>query len=90
MAIARSKITSQGQISVPVAVRKKLGLVPGSTMEWEENEDEGKVTVKRAGTYSFEDIRRELFKNEPPPKRKSLEELKEGIADYMRERYGKR
>ncbi len=90
MKIARSKITSQGQISVPAVVRKKLGLTPGATIEWDEDEENGKVTVKRSGTYSFEDIRKALFKDKAPPKRRSLKELKDGIGDYMRERYGKR
>ncbi|MFO0216018.1 MAG: AbrB/MazE/SpoVT family DNA-binding domain-containing protein, partial [Burkholderiales bacterium] len=29
MAIAQSKITTQGQISIPAEVRKKLGVGPG-------------------------------------------------------------
>src|SRR5690349_5426920 len=36
MALAYSKITAQGQISVPAEVRRKLGLGPGSVLEWEE------------------------------------------------------
>ena len=54
MTIARSKITAQGQISVPAEVRKKLGLRPGSILEW--HDEGGKVLVSRAGRYSFEDI----------------------------------
>jgi len=54
---------------------------PGSTIQWNEDENNGQVTVKRAGTYSFEDIRRELFKNKPKPPRKSLKELKDGIGE---------
>jgi AbrB family looped-hinge helix DNA binding protein len=38
--IAQSKITAQGQISVPADVRRKLGLGPGSILEWQE---EGEV-----------------------------------------------
>jgi len=88
MALALSKLTSQGQVSIPAVVRKKLGIAPGSTIEWNEDAENGQVTVKRAGTYSFEDIHRAVFKT--TPKRKSLKELKEGIGDYMREKYGKR
>jgi antitoxin PrlF len=36
MAIARSKVTAQGQISVPAEVRRKLGVGPGSVLEWDE------------------------------------------------------
>jgi AbrB family looped-hinge helix DNA binding protein len=87
MTIARSKVTSQGQISVPADVRRKLGIRPGSVLEWEEDGD--RFVVRRAGQYSFEDMRRALFPN-GPPKRRSLEELKEGIADYIRERHARR
>src|SRR5580692_5638103 len=37
MAIARSKVTAQGQISVPMDVRRKLGVGPGSVLEWDED-----------------------------------------------------
>jgi AbrB family looped-hinge helix DNA binding protein len=36
MAIVHSRITAQGQISVPAAIRQKLGVGPGSTLEWDE------------------------------------------------------
>ena len=87
MTIARSKVTSQGQISVPVDVRRKLGIHPGSMLEWEEDAD--KIVVRRAGQYSFEDIHRALF-GDRPPKRRSLEELKQGVADYIRKRHARR
>lgn len=88
MTIARSKVTSQGQISVPADVRRKLGIRPGSVLEWEEEEG-GKIVVRRTGQYTSEDIHRALFPN-GPPKRRSLKELKEGIADYIRERHARR
>ncbi|HEX4771505.1 MAG TPA: AbrB/MazE/SpoVT family DNA-binding domain-containing protein, partial [Bryobacteraceae bacterium] len=46
MAIARSKVTSQGQISIPSDVRQKLGIGPGSVLEWEEDGD--KIIVRRS------------------------------------------
>jgi AbrB family looped-hinge helix DNA binding protein len=54
MAIARSKVTAQGQISVPLDVRRKLGVGPGSILEWEEDGD--KIVVRRAGRFNSEDI----------------------------------
>jgi AbrB family looped-hinge helix DNA binding protein len=86
MPIAQSKITSQGQISVPKDVRRKLGVGPGSILEWDEDGD--KIVVRRAGKYTFEDIHNAIFKGRKP-KRRSLKELKEGIADYVRERYAR-
>jgi AbrB family looped-hinge helix DNA binding protein len=52
MALAQSKVTAQGQISVPADVRKKLGIGPGSILEWYEEGD--KIVVRRAGLYSSE------------------------------------
>jgi AbrB family looped-hinge helix DNA binding protein len=86
MATARSKITAQGQISVPAEVRRKLGVGPGSTLEWEEEGD--KFIVRRAGQFNSEDIHRALF-GDKPPRRRSLKEMDEGIRRYMRERYAR-
>jgi AbrB family looped-hinge helix DNA binding protein len=87
MALAHSKVTAQGQISVPLEVRRKLGIGPGSTLEWDEDGD--KIVVRRVGQSTFEDIRNALFP-EGPPKRRTLAELKEGIRQHMRERYARR
>jgi len=87
MALARSKLTSQGQISVPVAVRKKLGLSPGSTLEWVEEGDQ--IVIRRSGKYTSEDIRKALFGDHPPP-HKTDEELREGVLKYFRKRYAGR
>jgi len=87
MAIAHSKLTAQGQISVPVAVRKRLGIGPGSVLEWDEEGD--KIVVRRAGKFSFEDIHRAVFPK-GVPKPQTLDDLKEGIAEYIRERHARR
>lgn len=74
-----SKLTAQGQVSVPAQVRRRLGIGPGSVLEWEiDGED---VVVRRAGKYSFEDIHKVLFPEPPQPK--TLAELKDGIRQYM-------
>jgi antitoxin PrlF len=86
MAIAHSKVTSQGQISVPVDVRRKLGIGPGSILEWEE--DGGKIVVRRAGRFSSEDIHRALFGAKTPETR-TVQELREGIRSYARKRYAR-
>jgi len=87
MSIARSKITSQGQISVPVDVRRKLGVGPGSILEWDEDGD--KIVVRRVGRYTFEDIHRAIFKGRKPEKH-TIEEMDEGIAQYIREKHARR
>lgn len=70
-----SRLTVQGQISVPAAVRKKLGLAPGSVLEW--REEAGQYVVRRATRYSSEDIHQAVFRKRPD--QKSLTELKDGI-----------
>ena len=82
MALAHSKLTAQGQISVPAEVRRRLGLSPGSVIEWDEAE--GGVVVRRATRYSSEDVHRALFQTRPKPR--TLEELKDGIRRHVRER----
>jgi antitoxin PrlF len=86
MAIAQSRITAQGQISVPANVRKELGAGPGSVLEWDKEGD--KIVVRRAGKSTFEDVHRALFGNKKPPK-KSLRELKEGIRKYIRQKHAR-
>ena len=86
MTIAQSKLTAQGQISVPAEVRKKLGLSPGSVIEWSEEGEN--IVVRKAGKYSFEDIHEALFSKKPRPRK--LEELKDGIARHMREKHARR
>lgn len=86
MAISRSRITAQGQVSVPAEVRRKLGIGPGSLLEWDEDGDS--VVVRRAGSFSSEDIHRALF-GERTPKARSVEELREGIRRHVRKRYAR-
>jgi AbrB family looped-hinge helix DNA binding protein len=84
MALAHSKLTAQGQISVPAQVRRKLGVGPGSVLEWDESGDH--VVVRKAGRYTSEDVHRALFPEKPPAAR-SLRELKHGIRRYVRNRH---
>jgi len=86
MQLAQSKVTAQGQISVPKEVRAKLGIVPGSVLEW--NEEDGKITVRRKGKYTFADMRKALFGGRKP-KRQTLAQLKEGIGQYIDEQHAR-
>jgi antitoxin PrlF len=83
MGIARSRLTAQGQISVPADVRRKLGVGPGSVLEWEEHGNE--IVVRRAGRFSSEDIHRVLFGVRTPGNH-SIVEMKEGVRRYVRKR----
>jgi antitoxin PrlF len=87
MAIAQSKVTAQGQISVPAEVRRKLGVGPGSVLEWDEDGDA--IVVRRVGRYSFEDVHVALF-GQRAPRPRTLEELRDGIGRTMQQKYGRR
>jgi AbrB family looped-hinge helix DNA binding protein len=86
MSFASSKLTAQGQISVPAEVRRKLGLAPGSVLEWEE--DGERVVVRRAGAHSSEEIHTALFPQGAPLK--SLSELKAGLRRAVAKRHARR
>ena len=86
MAIAHSRVTAQGQISVPAAVRRKLGIGPGSTLEW--SEEGGEVVVRRAGRFSSLDVHETLFS--APPEPRSLQELKAGPSRHAKRRHARR
>lgn len=86
MAMAQSRVTAQGQISVPAEVRKKLGVGPGSVLEWHEQDDH--VVVRRAGRYTSQDVHTALF-----PKGTAARDpadVKEGVRKYIRKRHARR
>jgi AbrB family looped-hinge helix DNA binding protein len=83
---ARSKLTSQGQVSVPATVRRQLGLRPGATLEW--IEEDGRIVVRRAVHHDSAAVHGILFP-EGAPARKSLAELKQGVALAMRRKHAR-
>lgn len=85
MSLPQSRVTAQGQISVPAEIRRRLGIGPGALLEWEE--DGERVIVRRAGRYTFEDIHRAIFARKPRVRK--LEELKQGIARHMRAKHAR-
>jgi len=84
----QSKLTSQGQVSIPAAVRSALGVKPGATIRW--TVDGNKVSVERQTRTTNEDLRAALFGDEVLTKPKTLAELKEGIGLYIQEKYARR
>jgi AbrB family looped-hinge helix DNA binding protein len=83
MAPARSRLTAQAQVSVPANIRRKLGLGPGSVLEWDDAG--GEIVVRRVGRFTSEDVHRQLFPGRP--KLRSLKELKAGIRRYVKNRH---
>ena len=86
MAIAHSRLTVQGQISVPAAVRRKLGIGPGSTLEWHEEGE--RIVVRRVGSFTSAELHAALFPN--PPKPRALAKLKAGLTTYARRPHARR
>jgi antitoxin PrlF len=85
MSAPKSRITAQGQISVPAAVRRKLGVGPGSTLEWVE--EGGRVFVKRAGGATWDDVHKAAFPNGPPAE--PPVDVKEAIRNYIRKKHAR-
>ena len=86
MKLAQSRITTQGQVSIPAEVRRRLGVAPGSVIEWDAEGDA--IVVRRAHRFSSEAIHRALFPDEAPEPR-SLAELKAGPAEHVRRRHAR-
>jgi AbrB family looped-hinge helix DNA binding protein len=86
MVITKSRLTAQGQISVPAEIRRKLGLAPGGVLEW--REVDGEIVVRRAGRYTFEDIHAAAFPN-GLPKGKPPVDVKQAIRTYMRRKHAR-
>lgn len=86
MTLAHSKVTAQGQISVPAEVRKKLGIGPGSVLEWDEQDQQ--IVIRRAGQYTSADVHKALFPRKPAKTAKQSD-VKEGIRNYIRRRHAR-
>lgn len=82
----QSRLTAQGQISVPAGIRRKLGVAAGSVLEWEVTGD--KVVVRKATRYTSEDIHRAIFAATPEPRK--TEEMDAAISKVMRAKHARR
>lgn len=86
MAIAYSKLDGQGRISIPLEVRRRLGIGPGSILEWEQEGE--RIVIRRAARFTSEDVHRALFEEAPKPR--TCEELKEGVTRNLVGRHTRR
>ncbi len=86
----QSKLTSQGQVSVPAPIRSFLNLKPGSVLVW--SQEGGRVVVERATRYGTQQVHEALFPEGKAPSSpaKTLVELKEGLRQRMQSRYAGR
>jgi AbrB family looped-hinge helix DNA binding protein len=86
MSLSRTKLTAQGQISVPAEIRRRLAVDPGSVLEWDD--DGENIVVRRVERYSSEEVHQVLFAK--PPKARDRDELKQAIHHHAREKRGSR
>ncbi len=64
MARTQTRMTTQGQISIPLDLRERLGIRPGSTVEWTAEGD--RLIGHRLGNKTFDDVRRSLGLDQRP------------------------
>ena len=86
MKLAESRITRQGQLSVPAEVRRRLGLRPGSILEWDLEGDQ--VVVRRGGRHTSLEIHDVLFAERP--ERRTIEEMDAGIRRRAQGKHARR
>ena len=86
----RTKLTSQGPVSVPAAVRSFLHVMPGSTLVWSQDGD--RIVVERAKRHSTAEVHQALFGGGGPSSAaapaKRLAELKQGLRQRTQRRHG--
>lgn len=87
MTTASSRLTSQGQISVPAEIRRKLGLGPGAVLEW--HEIGGEIVIRRAGRYTSADIRKVLFPRDVSSGQVPVD-TKAALRTHARQRHARR
>lgn len=83
-----TKLTSQGQVSVPAAVRKALHRMPGSVPVWSQQGD--RIVVERATRHTTAEVHQALFGTGAPVPAKALAELTLGLRHAVRQRAQRR
>ena len=81
-----TRITSQGQLSMPAAIRKSLGLAPGSLVEWNLRGDE--VVVRRSARLDSKAMHDAIFQGRKPVSNGMTKN--DAIAAYIREKHARR
>lgn len=86
----QTKLTSQGQVSVPAAVRNFLNLAPGSMLVWKEQA--GQISVERAVRHNTVEVHQALFGAQANalPSAKTSTDIKQGIRQLMLRRHAGR
>jgi AbrB family looped-hinge helix DNA binding protein len=86
MKLAHSRITAQGQVSVPAEVRKHLAVAPGATLEW--RVEGGRIIVARESRHSSAAIHQNLFGTDKPAPLNAAA-IKSAIRQRMRKKFAR-
>lgn len=81
----QTKITSQGTISLPAAIRKKYGFNPGEIVTIEDN---GEIIIRK--TPSFSELRAKNAKYVKNAPKDYVYKSGEGIGTHVKEKYGEK
>lgn len=81
----QTKITSQGTISLPAALRKKYGFKPGETVTIE---DDGEITIRK--TPSFSELREKNAKYVKKAPKGYVYKSGDGVTAHVTEKYEKK
>ncbi len=79
MNLGHSRMTGQGQISVPALVRRRYGLGPGAELSWDEVDG---VLVLKPVRFSLDDFA--VLLPPPPPQPVPLEVMEDAVAEARR------
>lgn len=83
--MSEATITSKGQVTIPKKIREKLNLNPGDKILFTETE-EGDVKISTQ-KKSIHELRGILHR--PGQQAKSVQEMNEGITEYLKEKHKK-
>ena len=86
MSQVQSRITAQGQVSIPVSVMRRFGLAPGVVISWSERD--GHLVIQKAGPYTLEDVQKALKLPRSAPH--SAEAIRAGIRARIRAKHASR
>jgi bifunctional DNA-binding transcriptional regulator/antitoxin component of YhaV-PrlF toxin-antitoxin module len=86
VSLAQSRITAQGQVSIPVSVMRQFGLAPGEWITWDTLD--GRLVIEKAGHYTLAAVQNAL--KIPKDRHKSEAGIQEGIQARTRTKYAGR
>ena len=87
MSTKQSKLTSQGQVSVPASVRQFLSLSPGGAMLWVQEGE--RMWVQRAVTHTPSDAYQALFGNSAPKRAIDTQDTKQAIRSFIQKKHAR-